>query len=74
MNKFADAIDDCDECLKIEPQNIKAMLRKAEALSKCNKVQSVLMNVINKMSIPPHKLTIILGIRNVRRGFKTTAR
>lgn len=37
MKKFLEAIDDCNECLKLESTNIKAMLRKAEALNALNR-------------------------------------
>lgn len=33
MKKYSQAISDCDECLSIEPNNVKAMLRRAEALN-----------------------------------------
>lgn len=33
MEKYSHAISDCDECLSIEPNNIKAMLRRANALN-----------------------------------------
>lgn len=33
MRKYSLAISDCDECLLIEPTNVKAMLRRAEALN-----------------------------------------
>ncbi|XP_055716006.1 sperm-associated antigen 1 [Phlebotomus papatasi] len=32
LNRFKEAIEDCDECLKLEPKNLKALLRKAQAL------------------------------------------
>lgn len=33
IGKYSQAISDCDECLSIEPNNVKAMLRRAEALN-----------------------------------------
>lgn len=33
MQKYSQAISDCDECLSIEPNNVKAMLRRADALN-----------------------------------------
>ncbi|XP_055325632.1 sperm-associated antigen 1 [Sitodiplosis mosellana] len=32
QKKYAECMQDCDECLKLEPKNVKAMLRKCEAL------------------------------------------
>lgn len=29
---YSEAIQDCDKCLQIEPTNVKAMLRKCDAL------------------------------------------
>ncbi|KAM8704716.1 hypothetical protein ACLKA7_009210 [Drosophila subpalustris] len=31
LQKFLEAIDDCEECLKLEPDNVKALLRLADA-------------------------------------------
>lgn len=33
MKKYLKAISDCDECLSIEPDNVKAMIRRADALN-----------------------------------------
>ncbi|XP_058462379.1 sperm-associated antigen 1 [Malaya genurostris] len=33
LARFPESISDCDDCLKLEPDNVKALLRKAEALT-----------------------------------------
>ncbi|XP_058826228.1 sperm-associated antigen 1 [Topomyia yanbarensis] len=35
--RFEESVSDCDACLKIEPNNVKALLRKAEALTMSDK-------------------------------------
>lgn len=32
QKKYVECMKDCDECLQLEPKNVKAMLRKCEAL------------------------------------------
>lgn len=45
MNKFVKALGDCENCLKLEPTNIKAMLRKAQALIGYDKRRNVCMKL-----------------------------
>lgn len=42
LKKYEDAIDDCNRALKIEPYNIRALLRKAQALELLKKFAEVL--------------------------------
>ena len=41
LHKYAECIEDCDECLQIESNNIKAMLRKAQAYIGLNQKREV---------------------------------
>lgn len=34
---YDEAIQDCEKCLQIEPSNVKAMLRKCDALIACDR-------------------------------------
>lgn len=51
LNKYEDAIDDCNSALKIEPCNIKALLRKAQALE-------LLKNFAEALHIAEYIITI----------------
>lgn len=41
LKQFAAAVEDCNKCLNIEPQNVKALMRKADALRKDGKMRDV---------------------------------
>lgn len=47
---FKEAIADCDECLKFEPENIKALLRKGQALCSNDKRREV--SIISELILP----------------------
>lgn len=41
LNDFQKCIEDCDKCLELDSRNIKALLRKAQALLNLDKRRDV---------------------------------
>lgn len=48
LKQFAAAVEDCNKCLNIEPQNVKALMRKADALRKDGKMRDVWIFIFEK--------------------------
>lgn len=67
MNNLVMAITDCEQCLRLEPTNVKALLRKAQALlnmSKYREVGTLLIQTTN------HLYASFRHMTNVRKYFR----
>lgn len=53
VNKYAQAIDDCEECLKIEPDNVKALMRSGLAFKNIGEMRTAYDKYVKVLQIEP---------------------
>lgn len=56
MNSPKEALYDCDKCLELDPVNVKALLRKAQALSECKRYRDSFYVYQNVVRIDPNNV------------------
>ncbi|XP_038104725.1 sperm-associated antigen 1 [Culex quinquefasciatus] len=64
---FKEAIADCDECLKFEPENIKALLRKGQALCSDDKRREAYQTYSQVLLLDPANKLALNAIADLRR-------
>lgn len=62
---FAEAIQDCDKCLDIEATNVKAMLRKCDALVACDRKNDAYRLYVSILQIDPDNATAKKALKNI---------
>ncbi|XP_055607603.1 sperm-associated antigen 1 [Uranotaenia lowii] len=67
MNKFEEAVNDCDKCLELEPENIKAMLRKAEALRSDSKIRKAFEVYKKLLQLEPNHKMALSAVESLRK-------
>lgn len=59
------AIQDCDKCLQIEPENVKAMLRKCDALIACDRKNDAYQLYVRILQIEPENVPAKTALKNI---------
>lgn len=59
------AIQDCDKCLQIEPTNVKAMLRKCDALIACDRKNKAYQLYARIQQIDPENAIAKKALKNI---------
>uniref|UniRef100_A0A182W9K3 Sperm-associated antigen 1 n=1 Tax=Anopheles minimus TaxID=112268 RepID=A0A182W9K3_9DIPT len=67
LKRYNEAIADCDQCLAIEPTNIKALLRKAQALTLNDKKREAYQLYCEVLRLEPANPVALNGTANLRR-------
>lgn len=62
---YSEAISDCDKCLQIEPTNVKAILRKCEALVACDRKNDAYRLYMSLLQIDPDNATAKKALKNM---------
>lgn len=65
MKKYSEAISDCDECLSIEPNNVKAMLRRAEALNVSGRKNDAYRQYDRVLEVDPENVVAKKTMKNI---------
>lgn len=65
MKKYNECIQDCDECLKLDPANIKAMLRKCDGLIGIGQKNDAYHQYTKILSIDPDNLIVKKALKNI---------
>lgn len=65
LKKMHEAINDCDECLRLDPNNVKAMLRKCEALIAINKKNDAYTIYSQILRIDPSNSVAKTALKNI---------
>lgn len=65
MEKISQAISDCDECLSIEPNNIKAMLRRADVLNINGRGNDAYRQYAHVLELDPDNLVAQKMMKNI---------
>lgn len=63
--KYIEAIKDCDKCLAIEASNVKAMLRKCDALVATNRKNDAYKLYSHILRIDPENATAEKALKNI---------
>lgn len=53
MKRYDDAIYDCDECLKLDKKNVKAMIRRYDCLMATNRKNQAYQQCLQILEIDP---------------------
>lgn len=65
LKKYVECIHDCDECLKLEPANVKAMLRKCEAFLATNQKNDAYKQYSQILKIDPENAIAKKALKNI---------
>ncbi|GAB0092440.1 sperm-associated antigen 1 [Sergentomyia squamirostris] len=67
LGRLKEAVNDCDECLKLDPQNVKAHLRKAEALQLDGCKRSAYNIIQEVLEIDPKNTTALKTFEKLKK-------
>ncbi|XP_059621980.1 sperm-associated antigen 1 [Phlebotomus argentipes] len=67
LGRLKEATDDCDECLKLEPKNVKALLRKAQALQLDDCKRSAYEVLQRVLEIDPENAIALKSIEKLKK-------
>lgn len=62
---YNEAIQDCDKCLQIEATNVKAMLRKCDALVACDRKNEAYQLYMRILQIDSENATAKKALKNM---------
>lgn len=62
---YNEAIQDCDKCLQIEATNVKAMLRKCDALIACHNKNEAYRLYMKLLQIDPENVIAKKALKNI---------
>lgn len=65
QRKYAECIQDCDECLKLKPTNVKAILRKCEALLATEQKNEAYKQYSHILKIDPENAIAKKALKNI---------
>lgn len=65
LNKWQEAINDCEECLRLDQTNVKAMLRKCDALIAINKKNDAYKIYGEILQIDPNNAVAKASLKNI---------
>lgn len=65
MKNYNEAIEDCNQCLSLEPKNIKAMLRKAEALIGNKQTNEAYRQFSSVLQFDPNNVVALKAMQNM---------
>lgn len=65
QKKYTKCIQDCDECLKLEPTNVKAILRKCEALLVIDQKNEAYKHYSYILKIDPENVIAKKALKNI---------
>uniref|UniRef100_A0A182REJ4 TPR_REGION domain-containing protein n=1 Tax=Anopheles funestus TaxID=62324 RepID=A0A182REJ4_ANOFN len=67
LQRYTEAIADCEQCLKIEPSNLKALLRKAQALTLSDKKREAYQIYCDVLRLEPTNSIALNNTASLRR-------
>uniref|UniRef100_A0A182MHR0 Sperm-associated antigen 1 n=1 Tax=Anopheles culicifacies TaxID=139723 RepID=A0A182MHR0_9DIPT len=67
LQRYGEAIADCDQCLALEPANLKALLRKAQALTFSDRKREAYQLYCEVLRLDPENPIALSGTANLRR-------